>query len=67
MTHLVKKPGRFRTFLVSVFFCLFGFHPVWAEDTEIYFAPVTGSNAQPNILLVLDASASMLDRDGGTR
>ena len=65
MTHLVKKPGRFRTFLVSVFFCLFGFHPVWAEDTEIYFAPVTGSNAQPNILLVLDASASMLDRDGG--
>jgi len=41
--------------LISVF-CL---HPVWADDTEIYFGPVSGSDAQPNILFVLDASRSM--------
>ncbi len=65
MTCLAKKPGRCRPFLLSVFFCLFGFHPVWADDTEIYFSPVNSADAQPNILLVLDASASMLAKDNG--
>jgi len=37
---------------------------VWADDIEIFFSPVTGADAQPNILLVLDASASMLSEDG---
>ena len=66
MTCLDKKAGRFRPFMLSVFLCLFGFHPVWADDTEIFFSPISSNKAQPNILLVLDASASMLNKDGGT-
>ena len=46
-------------FLLSVF-CM---HPVWADDTEIYFSPVSGADAQPNIVFLLDASYSMLSYD----
>ena len=40
-------------------------HPVWADDTEIYFSPVSGADAQPNIVFLLDASYSMLSYDCG--
>ncbi len=55
--HFVKRPVRqfFNACLISIF-CL---HPVWADDTEIFFGPVSGSDAQPNIVFLLDASASM--------
>ena len=55
--RLVKPPLRqfFNACLISIF-CL---HPVWADDTEIFFGPASGSDGQPNILFLLDASASM--------
>ncbi len=58
--------GHLISAFVITLFCL---HPVWADDTEIFFSPVTGSDAQPNILFVIDASASMnfYDCDTGRR
>ena len=55
--HLFKRSLRqfFNACLISIF-CL---HPVWADDTEIFFGPVSGADAQPNILFVLDLSNSM--------
>ena len=51
--------------LISLF-CL---HPVWADDTEIFFSEAAARGSLPNILLVLDASTSMLsyDCEDGTR
>ena len=59
--RLFVRPFRqlLKAFLLSVF-CL---HPVWADDTEIFFSPVSGAEAQPNILLLLDASHSMVNYD----
>ncbi len=47
--------------LISVF-CL---HPVWADDTEIFFRPIGAEASQPNILFVLDNSGSMNSLDEG--
>ena len=38
---------------------VFSLHPVWADDTEIFFNNVSNTGAQPNLLFVLDASNSM--------
>jgi len=38
---------------------LFALHPVWADDTEIFFTAPSGPDKQPNLLLVLDGSGSM--------
>ena len=37
--------------------------PLWADDTEIFFSPVSRVESQPNIILLLDASHSMLNYD----
>ncbi|MCP4598359.1 PilC/PilY family type IV pilus protein [Neptuniibacter sp.] len=39
--------------------------PVWADDTEIYFAGTANLIVRPNILFVLDTSGSMDDRPSG--
>jgi len=41
------------------FLCLFALHPVWADDTEIYFSSTQSEETRPNLLFVLDISASM--------
>jgi len=56
----------FRQFYCACCISIFCLHPVWADDTEIFFSPVTGAELQPNILFVLDASLSMRKKDGGT-
>ena len=51
---------------ISLRVCLlaiFVFHPVWADDTEIFFSTLPVTDTQPNILFVLDASNSMLTHD----
>ena len=53
----------FRQVLSAFLFSVFCLHPVWADDTEIFFSPVSGAEAQPNILLLLDASHSMVNYD----
>lgn len=34
-------------------------NPLWADDTEIFFSPVSKVEAQPNIVFLIDASESM--------
>ncbi len=48
-----------RTFISATILCLFTLHPVWADDTEIFFNSVTDSETQPNLLFVIDGSGSM--------
>lgn len=59
----MKCLAHFRHFALSLALCVFGFHPAWADDTEIFFSSIPDAELQPNILLVLDASASMLFYD----
>jgi len=42
-------------FILSVF----TLHPLWADDTEIFFSSVSNAKTQPNLLFVVDGSGSM--------
>lgn len=60
---MVERFAKLRciaTFLTLTIFCC---NPLWADDTEIFFSPVSKVDAQPNIILLLDASYSMLFYD----
>ncbi|MEM9255449.1 MAG: VWA domain-containing protein, partial [Pseudomonadota bacterium] len=51
-----KKAQPFFGALAASWLCL---APVWADDTEIFFAETTESNVWPNVLFVIDTSGSM--------
>ena len=55
----------YRQILNALLISLFCLHPVWADDTEIYFRPIAAEETQPNILFVLDNSGSMDNFDVG--
>jgi type IV pilus assembly protein PilY1 len=40
--------------------------PVWADDTEIFFADVNEGQISPNILFIVDTSGSMNNEVSGT-
>ena len=51
--------AKLRAVLITCFLSVFLFHPVWADDIEIYLNSATGGSAAPNLLFILDASLSM--------
>ena len=60
-THIHKCRPRawykkLKTVATACALSLFALHPVWADDTEIYFSADT---SKPNLLFILDASHSM--------
>ena len=55
---LQKTCHRLRAILASCVLSVVTLNPVWADDVEIYFSSASGGVA-PNLLFVLDASASM--------
>jgi type IV pilus assembly protein PilY1 len=56
--------GRFGAVLGCSVLCL---TPVWADDTEIFFADSKTSGALPNVLFIMDTSGSMSNKDGGDK
>jgi len=52
-------PKFFRIGLVTCFLSLLSLHPIWADDTEIFYNSASLAGVQPNLLFVLDASNSM--------
>ena len=63
MNSFILVVRSFRQLLSAFLLSVFCLHPVWADDTEIFFSPVSGAEAQPNIVLLLDATVSMLRYD----
>ena len=60
-SHIYKCRPRawyksLKTVVTACVLSLFALHPVWADDTEIYFSSDT---SKPNLLFILDASHSM--------
>jgi len=58
-SHLPECCKKIKAVLAACTLSLFTLHPVWADDTEIYFNSVHGSSVKPNLLFILDASLSM--------
>lgn len=59
---LLNQKNRGRGLRVSLIACVLSvlcLHPVWADDTEIYFNNTHDQTVKPNILFILDASNSM--------
>lgn len=58
-----KLCRKWRFSLAAFFLSVFTLHPVWADDTEIYFNTNAGSSVKPNLLFMLDATISMDNYD----
>ena len=55
----MKLRSTIRNGITGLILTAFNLHPVWADDTEIFFNSLSNSATQPNLLFVLDASQSM--------
>ena len=51
--------GAWRSLAVSTLATLWCTAPVWADDTEIFFANVDSAATRPNVLFIIDTSDSM--------
>ena len=58
---------KLKSVVATCALCLFTLHPVWADDTEIFFNYQT-ENFRPNLLFIIDISESMgyYDCESGT-
>ncbi len=68
LESLLSCAGKLRVGLAALALSLFSLHPVWADDTEIYFNATHSAGVKPNLLFILDASLSMnwFDCDDGS-
>ncbi len=57
---------HFRTFATALAASALVLTPVWADDTEIFFADTGGEQIYPNILFIIDTSGSMGEEVGNT-
>ena len=55
MLNVKQQFTHLRSVVGACLISLFALHPVWADDTEIYF----GQSSQANVILLLDGSGSM--------
>lgn len=55
----MSTKATFKQSLYAFIFSVFTLHPVWADDTEIFFGSNSDAASQPNLLFVLDGSGSM--------
>ncbi len=63
MTTFIKRSQNFLACFAASMLTL---APVWADDTEIFFADVSEGEISPNILFIVDTSGSMRNEVPGT-
>ena len=57
---------RAKTVCLTMLATLWVTSPVWADDTEIFFADTTSNPIFPNVLFIIDTSGSMGTEVEGT-